>query len=31
MERFVTAAMQPYVDDEGVAFPIQAHVAVARP
>jgi SAM-dependent methyltransferase len=27
----VTAAMQPYVDDEGVAFPIQAHVAVARP
>lgn len=31
LAREMTAAMQPYVDDEGVAFPIEAHLAVARP
>jgi hypothetical protein len=27
----VTAAMQAYVNDEGVAFPIEGHIAVANP
>lgn len=27
----VTAAMQAYVNDEGVAFPIEGHIAIANP
>ncbi|HTI54031.1 MAG TPA: methyltransferase domain-containing protein [Verrucomicrobiae bacterium] len=29
--REVTAAMQPYVSDDGLAFPIEGHIAVASP
>jgi ubiquinone/menaquinone biosynthesis C-methylase UbiE len=29
--REVTAALQPYHNDEGVAFPIEGHIAVAQP
>ena len=29
--REVTAAMQAYVNDDGFAFPIEGHVAVAQP
>jgi ubiquinone/menaquinone biosynthesis C-methylase UbiE len=29
--REVTAAMQSYLNDEGVAFPIEGHIAVAHP
>jgi hypothetical protein len=28
--REVTAAMQAYVDDEGLAFPIEGHIAIAQ-
>jgi hypothetical protein len=29
--REVTAAMQAYVNDDGLAFPIEGHIAVAHP
>jgi hypothetical protein len=29
--REVTAAMQPYLNDEGLAFPIEGYIAVAQP
>lgn len=28
--REVTAAMQPYVNDEGLAFPVEGHIAIAH-
>jgi len=29
--REVSAAMQAYVNDEGVAFPIEGHILIAHP
>lgn len=29
--REVTAALQPYMNDDGLAFPIEGHIALARP
>jgi hypothetical protein len=31
MIREVNTAMQPYVNDEGLAFPVEGHIAVAHP
>jgi ubiquinone/menaquinone biosynthesis C-methylase UbiE len=31
MIREVSTAMQPYVNDEGLAFPVEGHIAVAHP